>query len=131
MCLERIREALLHHRWQEAAEFMACYPQLLEDFVALSAQENKEVGLVVSVTVFLSCAITKWKKSRHCSSPKCNVLARPNVKFRATYFYSFYILDVNTFFGDFHPSLFGRSALRSFTITPTRLWGTTTTYMNE
>ncbi|XP_037541109.1 TATA box-binding protein-associated factor RNA polymerase I subunit A [Nematolebias whitei] len=31
MCLEQIREAMLHHRWQEAAEYMACYPQILEN----------------------------------------------------------------------------------------------------
>uniref|UniRef100_A0A8D3BAR2 TATA box binding protein (TBP)-associated factor, RNA polymerase I, A n=1 Tax=Scophthalmus maximus TaxID=52904 RepID=A0A8D3BAR2_SCOMX len=31
ICLEYIREAMLHHRWQEAAEYMACYPQMLED----------------------------------------------------------------------------------------------------
>ncbi|XP_059211661.1 TATA box-binding protein-associated factor RNA polymerase I subunit A [Centropristis striata] len=31
VCLEKIRDALLHHRWQEAAEYMACYPQVLED----------------------------------------------------------------------------------------------------
>ncbi|XP_061602531.1 TATA box-binding protein-associated factor RNA polymerase I subunit A isoform X2 [Cololabis saira] len=30
MCLEKIREAMLHHRWQEAAEYMACCSQILE-----------------------------------------------------------------------------------------------------
>ncbi|CAG5927906.1 unnamed protein product [Menidia menidia] len=29
ICLELIREAMLHHRWQEAAEYMASYPQIL------------------------------------------------------------------------------------------------------
>ncbi|KAF3850041.1 hypothetical protein F7725_019760 [Dissostichus mawsoni] len=29
VCLEHIRDALLHHRWQEAAEYMACYPQII------------------------------------------------------------------------------------------------------
>ncbi|XP_034555643.1 TATA box-binding protein-associated factor RNA polymerase I subunit A [Notolabrus celidotus] len=42
MCLKQIREALLHHRWQEAAEFMACYPQMLEDPSHGSAQQYKE-----------------------------------------------------------------------------------------
>lgn len=30
LCLKRIREALLHHRWQEAADYMPAYPQMLE-----------------------------------------------------------------------------------------------------
>ncbi|CAG09194.1 unnamed protein product, partial [Tetraodon nigroviridis] len=43
LCLEQIREALLHHRWQEAAEFMACYPQILEATTFVSARKDKEV----------------------------------------------------------------------------------------
>lgn len=31
MCLEKIREALLHHRWQEAAEYMVSYSQMIEE----------------------------------------------------------------------------------------------------
>ncbi|XP_068433227.1 TATA box-binding protein-associated factor RNA polymerase I subunit A isoform X2 [Clinocottus analis] len=42
-CLEQIREALLHHRWQAAAEFMACYPQILEDPTIGASQQYKEV----------------------------------------------------------------------------------------
>ncbi|CAB1445102.1 unnamed protein product [Pleuronectes platessa] len=43
LCLERIREAMLHHRWQEAAEFMACYPQTLENTTRSSTKQYKEV----------------------------------------------------------------------------------------
>lgn len=42
ICLELIREAMLHHRWQEAAEYMAFYPQRLEDTVIGTAQQYKE-----------------------------------------------------------------------------------------
>ncbi|TNN76118.1 TATA box-binding protein-associated factor RNA polymerase I subunit A [Liparis tanakae] len=42
-CLEMIKEALLHHRWQEAAEYMACYPQLLEDPTNGKCQQYKEL----------------------------------------------------------------------------------------
>lgn len=42
VCLEQIREAMLHHRWEEAAEYMACYPQKLEDTDKGSAQQHKE-----------------------------------------------------------------------------------------
>lgn len=44
LCLEQIREALLHHRWEEAAEYMACYPQMLEDTTNGTAQQYKGVG---------------------------------------------------------------------------------------
>ncbi|XP_017267446.1 TATA box-binding protein-associated factor RNA polymerase I subunit A [Kryptolebias marmoratus] len=40
MCLEQIREAMLHHRWQEAAEYMACYPQILEHQKNTTAQRE-------------------------------------------------------------------------------------------
>ncbi|CAJ1077081.1 TATA box-binding protein-associated factor RNA polymerase I subunit A [Xyrichtys novacula] len=43
MCLKRIRDAVLHHRWQEAAEYMACFSQMFEDPTHNSAQENKEI----------------------------------------------------------------------------------------
>ncbi|XP_029705073.1 TATA box-binding protein-associated factor RNA polymerase I subunit A isoform X2 [Takifugu rubripes] len=43
LCLEQIREAMLHHRWQEAAEYMACYPQILEATTFVSARRDKEV----------------------------------------------------------------------------------------
>lgn len=36
---------MLHHRWQEAAEYMACYPQVLEDVTRDSMVQRKEVGL--------------------------------------------------------------------------------------
>lgn len=36
---------MLHHRWQEAAEYMACYPQVLEATTFASARRDKEVGL--------------------------------------------------------------------------------------
>ncbi|XP_028997547.1 TATA box-binding protein-associated factor RNA polymerase I subunit A isoform X2 [Betta splendens] len=43
ICLEKIREAMLHHRWHEAAEYMAFYPQILEDRTRTSAATNKEL----------------------------------------------------------------------------------------
>ncbi|XP_041832421.1 TATA box-binding protein-associated factor RNA polymerase I subunit A isoform X2 [Melanotaenia boesemani] len=43
MCLEQIREAMLHHRWQEAAEYMACYPQILEDKACYTTKQYKEL----------------------------------------------------------------------------------------
>lgn len=46
LCLEQIREALLHHRWQEATEYISCYSQILEDTNFGSAQKDKEVGLL-------------------------------------------------------------------------------------
>ncbi|XP_034382875.1 TATA box-binding protein-associated factor RNA polymerase I subunit A [Cyclopterus lumpus] len=42
-CMEMIREALLHHRWQEAAEYMACYPQMLENPTNGTSQQYKEL----------------------------------------------------------------------------------------
>ncbi|XP_069573246.1 TATA box-binding protein-associated factor RNA polymerase I subunit A [Brachyistius frenatus] len=42
-CLERIREAMLHHKWQEAAEYMACYTQMIEDPVKGKDQQYKEL----------------------------------------------------------------------------------------
>ncbi|XP_040920053.1 TATA box-binding protein-associated factor RNA polymerase I subunit A [Toxotes jaculatrix] len=43
ICLEQIREAMLHHRWQEAAEYMACYSQMLEDPTQGTTQQYKEL----------------------------------------------------------------------------------------
>ncbi|XP_068198844.1 TATA box-binding protein-associated factor RNA polymerase I subunit A isoform X2 [Antennarius striatus] len=42
VCLQHVREALLHHRWQEAAEYMACYPQMLENTTNGTARWVKE-----------------------------------------------------------------------------------------
>ncbi|XP_051908424.1 TATA box-binding protein-associated factor RNA polymerase I subunit A isoform X1 [Hippocampus zosterae] len=49
LCLERIREAMLHHRWQEAAEYMACYPQQLEDTTTVHAKHYKEMIWRISI----------------------------------------------------------------------------------
>ncbi|KAM9339231.1 TATA box-binding protein-associated factor RNA polymerase I subunit A [Symphorus nematophorus] len=51
ICLEQIREALLHHRWQEAAEYMACYPQMLEDTTHGTAQQYKELIWRISTEI--------------------------------------------------------------------------------
>uniref|UniRef100_A0A3Q1F3Q6 TATA box binding protein (TBP)-associated factor, RNA polymerase I, A n=1 Tax=Acanthochromis polyacanthus TaxID=80966 RepID=A0A3Q1F3Q6_9TELE len=51
ICLEQIREAVLHHKWQEAAEYMACYPQLLEDTCLPPAQQNKELLWRISTNI--------------------------------------------------------------------------------
>ncbi|XP_029281233.1 TATA box-binding protein-associated factor RNA polymerase I subunit A [Cottoperca gobio] len=51
VCLEHIREALLHHRWQEAAEYMACYPQILEDSTNGTAQSYKELTWRISAEI--------------------------------------------------------------------------------
>ncbi|KAK2856091.1 hypothetical protein Q5P01_004826 [Channa striata] len=42
-CLEKIRDAMLHHRWQEAAEYMACYAAKLEDTTRGSTKQHKEL----------------------------------------------------------------------------------------
>uniref|UniRef100_A0A3Q3VJM2 Uncharacterized protein n=1 Tax=Mola mola TaxID=94237 RepID=A0A3Q3VJM2_MOLML len=51
ICQEQIRQALLHHRWQEAAEYMACYPQMLEDSTRGKAQQYKEVIWRISTEI--------------------------------------------------------------------------------
>ncbi|XP_038583152.1 TATA box-binding protein-associated factor RNA polymerase I subunit A [Micropterus salmoides] len=51
ICLEQIREALLHHRWQEAAEYMACYPQMLDDSTNGTAQQHKELIWRISAEI--------------------------------------------------------------------------------
>nr|XP_046230071.1 TATA box-binding protein-associated factor RNA polymerase I subunit A isoform X2 [Scatophagus argus] len=51
ICLEHIREALLHHKWQEAAEYMACYPQMLEDSTNGTAQQYKELIWRISTEI--------------------------------------------------------------------------------
>ncbi|KAF7661582.1 hypothetical protein LDENG_00257780 [Lucifuga dentata] len=43
ICLQQIREAMLHHRWQEAAEYMSCCPQMLEDNNKRTSLQNKEI----------------------------------------------------------------------------------------
>ncbi|KAK6295019.1 hypothetical protein J4Q44_G00342450 [Coregonus suidteri] len=42
-CLQHIREALLHHRWQKAAEYMSSYSQTLEDTTANMPQLYAEI----------------------------------------------------------------------------------------
>ncbi|CAB1340486.1 unnamed protein product [Coregonus sp. 'balchen'] len=42
-CLQHIREVLLHHRWQDAAEYMASYSQTLEDTTANMPQLYAEI----------------------------------------------------------------------------------------
>ncbi|XP_004083604.1 TATA box-binding protein-associated factor RNA polymerase I subunit A [Oryzias latipes] len=51
LCLEYIREAMLHHRWLEAAEYMASYAQILEDRVNLTAQQYKELVWRISTEI--------------------------------------------------------------------------------
>ncbi|KAM4712515.1 TATA box-binding protein-associated factor RNA polymerase I subunit A isoform 2-T2 [Anableps anableps] len=51
ICLEHIREAMLHHRWQEAAEYMASYTQILEDRNQVRAQPNKELVWRISTEI--------------------------------------------------------------------------------
>lgn len=43
LCLERIREAMLHHRWEEAAEDMVHYLQILEDTTKGQEVHQKEL----------------------------------------------------------------------------------------
>lgn len=42
MCLQQIKEAMLHHRWQEAAEYMSCCSQVLENKDKGPSLQNKE-----------------------------------------------------------------------------------------
>ncbi|XP_037100306.1 TATA box-binding protein-associated factor RNA polymerase I subunit A isoform X3 [Syngnathus acus] len=65
LCLERIREAMLHHRWQEAAEYMACYPQQLEDTTAGPGKHYKEICLEHSFHLLLHGQIEN--ANRHLS----------------------------------------------------------------
>ncbi|KAM9778192.1 TATA box-binding protein-associated factor RNA polymerase I subunit A isoform X3 [Syngnathus typhle] len=65
LCLERIREAMLHHRWQEAAEYMACYPQQLEDTTAGPGKHYKEICLEHSFYLLLHGQIEN--ANRHLS----------------------------------------------------------------
>lgn len=51
VCLEHIREAMLHHRWREAAEYMASYTQILEDRNKVRAQPNKELVWRISAEI--------------------------------------------------------------------------------
>ncbi|XP_020785006.1 TATA box-binding protein-associated factor RNA polymerase I subunit A [Boleophthalmus pectinirostris] len=43
LCLEQIREAMLHHRWEEAAEYMAYFQQILEDNTHNREVQHKEL----------------------------------------------------------------------------------------
>uniref|UniRef100_A0A8C6V0F7 TATA box binding protein (TBP)-associated factor, RNA polymerase I, A n=1 Tax=Neogobius melanostomus TaxID=47308 RepID=A0A8C6V0F7_9GOBI len=43
LCLERIREAMLHHKWEAAAEEMAYFLQILEDTTKGQEVHQKEV----------------------------------------------------------------------------------------
>ncbi|XP_061560394.1 TATA box-binding protein-associated factor RNA polymerase I subunit A [Phycodurus eques] len=52
LCLERIRGAMLHHRWQEAAEYMACYPQMLQDRNLRRDVCDKEMIRRISIEIF-------------------------------------------------------------------------------
>lgn len=47
ICLEKIREALLHHRWQEAAEYMVSYSQMVEERRHDTPQQYKLVGVYI------------------------------------------------------------------------------------
>lgn len=42
-CLERIRKAMLHHRWQEAAEYMTHYIQIMEDTTCGKEVQQREL----------------------------------------------------------------------------------------
>ncbi|XP_062324314.1 TATA box-binding protein-associated factor RNA polymerase I subunit A isoform X1 [Osmerus eperlanus] len=42
-CLQKIREAMLHHRWLEASQFMSSYCQTLEDTTATMPQLQSEM----------------------------------------------------------------------------------------
>ncbi|KAM6954084.1 TATA box-binding protein-associated factor RNA polymerase I subunit A [Aplochiton taeniatus] len=43
VCLQQIKDAMLHHRWPEAAEYMTSYPQTLEDTTGGMPQVLSEV----------------------------------------------------------------------------------------
>ncbi|KAK7907622.1 hypothetical protein WMY93_016234 [Mugilogobius chulae] len=43
LCLEQIREAMLYHRWEEAAEHMAYFHQILEDTTHNQEVQHKEL----------------------------------------------------------------------------------------
>ncbi|XP_027897066.1 TATA box-binding protein-associated factor RNA polymerase I subunit A [Xiphophorus couchianus] len=51
ICLEHVREAMLHHRWQEAAEYVASYTQILEDRNKIKAQPHKELVWRISTEI--------------------------------------------------------------------------------
>ncbi|XP_069371361.1 TATA box-binding protein-associated factor RNA polymerase I subunit A isoform X2 [Paralichthys olivaceus] len=64
-CLEHIREAMLHHRWQEAAEYMACYPQMFEDTTVSSTKHYKEVIWRLSTEILHHHHNTKMEDYNH------------------------------------------------------------------
>ncbi|XP_029903631.1 TATA box-binding protein-associated factor RNA polymerase I subunit A [Myripristis murdjan] len=51
ICLEQIREAMLHHRWQEAAEYMSSCYQMLEDTKGGSLQRIREIIWRISTEI--------------------------------------------------------------------------------
>ncbi|KAF3702987.1 TATA box-binding protein-associated factor RNA polymerase I subunit A [Channa argus] len=50
-CLEKIRDAMLHHRWQEAAEYMACYAEKLKDNTRGTTRQHKELIWRISAEI--------------------------------------------------------------------------------
>ncbi|XP_037305025.1 TATA box-binding protein-associated factor RNA polymerase I subunit A [Pungitius pungitius] len=50
-CLRLITEALLHHRWQEAAEYMACFTQRLEEPKHGPVVQSKELIWRISTEI--------------------------------------------------------------------------------
>lgn len=51
LCLERIRESMLHHRWEEAAEYMVYFPQILEDSTKGQEVHQKELLWRMSIEI--------------------------------------------------------------------------------
>ncbi|XP_042358906.1 TATA box-binding protein-associated factor RNA polymerase I subunit A [Plectropomus leopardus] len=51
VCLEQMREAVLHHRWQEAAEYMACYSQTIQDLIEGRRYSCKELFWRISTEI--------------------------------------------------------------------------------
>ncbi|XP_041660592.1 TATA box-binding protein-associated factor RNA polymerase I subunit A [Cheilinus undulatus] len=76
MCLERIREALLHHRWQEAAEYMACYPQMLEDPTHNLNHPYKEVVWRISTEILHHHPNSKMEDYNHVYELMKNFVVR-------------------------------------------------------
>ncbi|XP_015243481.1 PREDICTED: TATA box-binding protein-associated factor RNA polymerase I subunit A [Cyprinodon variegatus] len=59
ICLEHIREAMLHHKWQEAAEYMASYTQMLEDRKRRSTSKELVWRLSIEILHHLSNSTVK------------------------------------------------------------------------
>lgn len=47
VCLGKTKEALLHHRWQEAAEYMVSYSQMIEERRNIPNLSYKLVGIYI------------------------------------------------------------------------------------